>query len=218
MSKKLSLTLTAIIATIGLTTFSISNAFALNGESPDTAPLTSAKQLCQEAKDNYKKDIAEMNEKGISLQMTTEQLAIELKEILKYKNKICKEAKKEVKEVKALTSAVQLCQEAKDNYKKDIANMNEKGISLQMTPEQLAIELKEILKYKNKLCQDAKKKTKPLTSAVQLCKESKDNYKKNIADMKEKGISLQLTTEQLAIELKEILKYKNKICKEAKKK
>ncbi len=185
MSKKLSLTLTAIIATVGLTAFSISNAFALDGDPQDTAPLTSAKQLCKEATKNFSKDKNAIKAKGLSSQKwmedngakmsqaeldemkKNEDLAI--KDIKDYKKKVCAEAKTEGQ---PLTSAVQLCKEATKNYKKDTSAIKKKGLSAQkwmedngakMSQAELDemkknedLSIKDIKDYKKKVCAEAK--------------------------------------------------------------
>lgn len=214
MSKKLSLTLTAIIATIGLTTFSISNAFALDGESPDTAPLTSAKQLCKEAQKSYYADVQYTKAKGLSNQMTKEQIDQMVKDLKDYKTKVCAEAKTEGSQ--ALTTAVQLCKEAQKTYGKDVQYAKAKGLSNQMTKAQINQLVKDVKDYKTKVCAESKGKVSPLTSAVQLCKEAQKSYYKDVQYTKAKGLSNQMTKEQIDQMVKDVKDYKAKVCAEAK--
>lgn len=197
MTKKLGFTLTAVTLVIGLTLFSISNAFALDGDGQDTAPLTSAKQLCKAAKANYNQEIKDIKAKGLSLQMTKEQLDAELNGIKEYKAQVCQEA----------ATTKKTCD---NQYKQNITWAKAKGLSLQLSKEEVD-QLVQEAKQEQKICNGD-----PLTSPVELCKEATKNYNKNIKDTKAKGLSLQTTKEQLANDLKFIKDYKKLVCKEAK--
>jgi hypothetical protein len=214
MSKKLSLTLTAIIATIGLTTFSISNAFALDGESPDTAPLTSAKELCKEAKANYNESVSNIKAVGLSTQKTKAEINQQIKDLKDYKTKVCAEAKTEG--LQPLTSAVQLCKDAQKTYGKDVQYAKAKGLSNQMTKAQINQLVKDVKDYKTKVCAESKGKVSPLTSAAQLCKEAQKSYYKDVQNTKAKGLSNQITKEQIDQMVKDLKDYKAKVCAEAK--
>lgn len=195
MTKKLSLTLTAIVTMIGLTTFSISNAFALDGDTPpqDSAPLTSAKQICKDLTASYKDDIA----KGLSSSLTKEELEQWVKDVKKAKNQACKEAKE----------AKKACDK---EYKKSVNWAKAKGLTGTITKDELAQILEELEMEKNMCNGD------PLTSPVKLCKEASKNYLKEVKAMKAKGLSLQMTKEELQAEIDAIKSYKKAICAEAK--
>lgn len=214
MSKKLSLTLTAIIATIGLTTFSISNAFALEGENPDTAPLTSAKELCKEARANYNENVSTIKAFGLSTQKTKAEIDQQIKDLKDYKSKVCAEAKTEG--LQPLTSAVQLCKDAQKSYSEDVKYAKAKGLSNQMTKDQINQLVKDVKDYKTKVCAEAKKKPKPLTSPATLCKEASKDLSKDIKNIKAKGLSTSLSKEEIAQLIKDAKDYKTKVCKESK--
>ena len=76
MSKKLTLTLTAIVTTLSLTVFSITNAFALKGSDQDSQAITSVKQLCKELRYNTKAEYKNIETKGLTgpINLTQEEI------------------------------------------------------------------------------------------------------------------------------------------------
>lgn len=199
MTKKLSLTLTAIVTMIGLTAFSISNAFALDGDTPpqDSAPLTSAKQICKDLTASYAESIANAKAFGLSLQKTKEEIAQNIKDIQDAKKLACKEAKE----------AKKTCDK---EYKKSVEWAKAKGLTGTITKEELTQILDELEMEKNMCNGD------PLTSPVKLCKEASKNYYKEVKAMKAKGLSSGMTKEELQAEIDAIKAYKKAICAEAK--
>lgn len=160
MSKKAIASIVAILSVIAFTLFSFSNAFALQhemneGSASPAQPLTSAKKLCKEAKKTYKNDIAAAKAKGLSLQLPPEDIKQMLKGIKDYRESICREAAG-----LPLSSAITLCKEAKQYYKNDIASIKAKGLSLQISPEEIKQMLKEVKDYRKKMCDAAKKEKK----------------------------------------------------------
>ncbi len=202
MSKKLTFTITAIGAIIGLTIFSFANAFALEGADAEGNPLTSVKQLCKDLKGSYEQDVAAAKAKGLSLQLSQEDIDAMVKDIKDYKNLACHE----------IQEAAKICKDLKKNYKKDVKYAKAKGLSLQLTQEEIDAIIADINANRKFYCG----KTATLTSPVTLCKEAKKNYKINADAAKAKGLSLQLSQEEINAMIKDIKDYRKKICKEAK--
>ncbi len=201
MSKKLIFTLISIVAVISFTIFSFANALILEGVDANGNPLTSIKQLCKDLKGNYKQQIADIKAKGLSLQLSEEDIKKQIADASNYMHLACNE-------VKDMTKS---CTKLRTSYKKDIAWAKTKGLSLQLSQE----EINQIIADLNAAKKYACGKIATLTSPVQLCSEAKKSYNKQLADIKAKGLSLQLSKEEIHQMTKDITDYKKKVCKEA---
>lgn len=203
MSKKMSSALIAAIMVVGLMVFSIANAFALEGAEPDGTPLTSAKQLCKELKNNYGQTIKDIKAQAISLQLSKEQVNAMIKDVKAYKKLACSEAK----------DAQETCKELRKGYKGQVAWAKAKGLSVGLSEDEVESIIADLKMDKKFWCG----KATTLTSAVKLCKQAKKTYKQDAENIKAKGLSLQLSEEEIAQQLKDLKTYKNALCKEAKK-
>lgn len=168
MSKKFVTGLVSAIAILALSVFSLWNAFALAQEmdiGSDGMPLSfTAANFCKKARQNYQADIAAVRAKGLSTSLSAEEIKWQIDSIKDYKKRICFEAKYGYPP--PLTSARQLCKEAKKNYRRDIKNARAKGLSTSLSTEDLntwiADEVKRIRDAKKQVCKEAKTETGPL--------------------------------------------------------
>lgn len=162
MSKKFITGMVSAIAVLALSAFSLWNAIALAQEmdaATAPAPLT-AVLLCREAKANYGSRVESIHAKGLSLQLSPEDINYQVAQLKDYKKRICFEAKYGYPP--PLTSARQLCKEAKKNLVQDIRSAKAKGLSLQIPAEDIKAQIKAIRKFKTKICKEAKTETGPL--------------------------------------------------------
>lgn len=151
MSKKFISLFVTLISLFVFSIFSLTNALALEGDSADgSAPLTSVKTLCKQAKSNYKNDVSALKAKGLSLQLSQEEIDQMIQEVKDYRKKVCTQAA-------GLTSAVKLCKEAKKNYSNDVKSLKAKGLSLQISKEELDKMIQDVKDYRKKVCTEAKK-------------------------------------------------------------
>lgn len=151
MSKKFIAAVVAGLSLIAFSVFSLGNAFALSHEMGDmmSAPLTSSRTLCKEARANYRRDVKNIRAKGLSLQLSEEQIDAEVAAIKDYRTQICNEAA-------ALTSPAKLCKAATKSYRRDVKNARAKGLSSQLPQEEINRMVKEIKDYRKKVCKEAK--------------------------------------------------------------
>lgn len=180
--------------------FSLTNAFALEGAQSDGTPLTSASQLCKQLKGNYPQTIEDIKLQGLSLQLSKEEIKKRINDVRVYKKLACDEAK----------DAENNCQKLRKGYEDNIAFANAKGLSLQLSEQEvdaIVINLKMEKKY---WCG----KATPLTSAAKLCREAKKSFKSDVEGIKAKGLSLQLSPEEIEMQIKDLKNYKNKICQD----
>lgn len=196
------LSLMISLMVIGLMTFTIANAFALEGAQPDGTPLTSAKQLCKELKNSYGQTVQDIQARAISLKLSNEQVNAMIKDVRAYKKLACDEAK----------DAAKVCKELRGGYKESVAWAKAKGISLQMPEEEVQVLLDDLKMDRKYWCG----KATTLTSAVKLCKQAKKTYDQNVADIQAVAISLKLSAEQVEQEISDLKNYKDTLCKEAK--
>lgn len=114
-------------------------------------------------------------------------------------------------------TAANLCKKARQSYRDDIASARAKGLSSQVSPEEIKYQIEWIKDYKKRVCFEAKYGyPPPLTSARQLCKEAKKNYRMDIKNARAKGLSLQIPKEEIQAWIKAIRDSKKDVCKEAK--
>ena len=160
MSKKTLAGAVTLLAFTAFSIFSISNALALEEEMEEgeemmsSEPLTSARQLCKEATTNLPGALRAARAKGLSLQLSPEDVNQMTQSIKDYKKSICYEAKHG--KPMPLSSARQLCKEATKNLARDIRNTRAKGLSLQIAPEEIREWLKGIRDYKKNVCKEAR--------------------------------------------------------------
>lgn len=192
----------SLVMVASLMAFSIANAFALEGAQPDGTPLTSAKQLCKELKNNYGQTVKDIKAYGLSKQLSQAEINSMIKDAKAYKKLACDEAK----------DAAVICKELKAGYKEQAAWVKAKGLSLQISEAEVKDLLNNLKVERKYWCG----KATTLTSAVKLCSEAKKSYSKDKAAINAKGISLQLSQEEIDLQLKDLKNYKNKLCKEAK--
>lgn len=159
MSKKTLAGIITLIAFMAFSIFSISNALALEEEMEgddfveSSEPLTSARQLCKEATKNLPGEVRQAKAKGLSLQLSPEDVNQMIQFAKDYKKSICYEAK--YGKPMPLTSARQLCKEAKKSFASQLKNAKAKGLSLQIAPEEMKVWLKGIRDYKKNICKEA---------------------------------------------------------------
>lgn len=152
MSKKFISLFVTLVSLFVFSVFSLTNALALEGDASGadgSAPLTSVKALCRQAKTNYKNDVSAAKAKGLSLQLSQEEIDQMVQEIKDYRKKVCTEAA-------GLTSAVKLCKEAKKNYSSEVKLLKAKGLSFQLTKKEIAKMIQEVKDYRKKVCTEAK--------------------------------------------------------------
>lgn len=111
-----------------------------------------------------------------------------------------------------LSSARTLCRDAKKNYKNEVENIRAKGLSLQIPQEEIDAEIKALKDYRKQICAEAA----AMTSSVKLCKEAKKNYRRDVRNMRAKGLSSQWTPEEINNAVREIKDFRKSVCKEAK--
>lgn len=111
-----------------------------------------------------------------------------------------------------LTSARTLCKEARANYKRNIEQERAKGLSSSLSQEDINLNIKAIKDHRKQICAEAA----AMTSSVKLCKEAKKNYRRDVKDMRAKGLSSHLPQEEIKNLIKGIKDFRIKVCKEAK--
>lgn len=151
MSKKSLGAIITSLAVVFFTVFSFSNALVLaqeGGEGETSEPLTSPRELCQEAKDSYRDDVAATRAKGLSLQLPPEEVKELIQDIKDYRKKVCAEAA-------ALTSAVKLCKEARADFNRRTQETRAKGLSSHLSKAEIRQLLKDIRDYRKKVCDEA---------------------------------------------------------------
>lgn len=130
---------------------------------------------------------------------------------LALRNSMAKEARGSA----SLTAVIQ-CKEAKARYENDVANAKAKGLSLQLSPEDVQSMVNQVKEYRKQICYEAKYGTPmPLTSARQLCKEARKNFKMQIENAKANALSLQIPADQLKLQIQAIKDFRKEICAEA---
>lgn len=112
-----------------------------------------------------------------------------------------------------LSSARTLCRDAKKNYKGEVENIRAKGLSSQLPQEDIDAEIRALKDYRKQICAEAA----AMTSSVKLCKAAKKNYRRDLRDMRAKGLSSQWTPEEINNAVREIKDFRIKVCREAKK-
>ncbi|MEK7523782.1 MAG: hypothetical protein AAB588_02000 [Patescibacteria group bacterium] len=150
MSKKFLTAAVAGLSIVAFSVFSFGNALALDdGSEAASEPLTSPITLCNAAKASYKQEVAATRAKGMSLQLTREEIQQSIQEIKDYRDAICDQAD-------ALTSAVKLCKEAKKNYNRDVKQARATALSLHLSRGTLKQQLRNIKDYRDLVCKEAK--------------------------------------------------------------
>lgn len=154
MSKKFLTVAVAGLSIVAFSVFSLGNALALDdGSESDSEALTSPITLCKTAKATYKKEVAATKAKGMSLQLTKEEIQQSIQEIKDYRDAICDQAE-------ALTSAVKLCKEAKKSYSRDVKDAKAVALSLHLSKTDLKQKLRNIKDYRDLVCKEAKTEKK----------------------------------------------------------
>lgn len=213
MSKKFIAATVAGLSLLAFSVFSFSNALALSHETGDmwSAPLTSPRTLCREARANYRRDVEQERAKGLSSQLPQEDIDLSIQAIKDYRMQVCAEAA-------ALTSSVKLCKEAKKNYRRDIKDARAKGLSSSLSAEEVREEIKrmirEIKDYRIKVCKEAKAEQKAekdaprrameaqYAAAKERCEHWLANKDDIIADIRSTGERLDLSEEEIEQEIK----------------
>lgn len=208
MSKKYIAAVIAGLSLLAFSIFSFSNALALNHEGDMwSVPLTSPRTLCKEAKKNYRNEVENVRAKGLSLQIPQEEINAEIRALKDYRIQICAE-------VAAMTSSVKLCKEAKKNYRRDVRNMRAKGLSSQLTPEEINNTVREIKDFRKKVCKEAKAELKAekeaprrameaqYAAAKERCELWLANKDEIIAEIRHDGERLGLSEEEIEKEIK----------------
>lgn len=208
MSKKVIAATVAGISLLAFSIFSFSNAFALSHEGDEwSVPLSSAITLCKDAKKNYRNEVQSIRAKGLSLQISQEEIDAEIKALKDYRKQICAEAA-------AMTSSVKLCKEAKKNYRRDVRNMRAKGLSSQLPQEEINNLVKGIKDFRIKVCKEAKAEVKAekeaprraleaqYAAAKERCEHWLANKDEIIAEIRSDGERLGLSEEEIEQEIK----------------
>ncbi|MBI2638863.1 hypothetical protein HYW83_04720 [Candidatus Peregrinibacteria bacterium] len=163
MSKKFITGLVASMIILSMSIFSLWNAFALAQEmdmESDETPLSyTAKNLCKNARANYKTDVAAVRAKGLSSQVPPGEIKYQIDAIKDYRNRICFEAKYGYPP--PLTSARQLCKEAKADYRQRIKDIRAVGLSLHLSKEDIKQKIQAVRDYRKQVCKEAKTETGP---------------------------------------------------------
>lgn len=167
MSKKIIALVTASLLVIGLGIFTISNAFALNyyewsafGLSSQAKPLSiqlTNAEYCKNLKIAYKQDVANIKAKGLSIHLS----ATEVKGLIddaKYgRDLMCLQAQDPA-------TLASVCKDLKKNYGKEVQRIKAKGLSIQLSQENIQSMIKGSRDYKKSICDQARIAKKKPTS------------------------------------------------------
>lgn len=109
------------------------------------------------------------------------------------------------------TTAVQWCKILKQNYQQDIANAKTKGLSLQLTPEQIQHMIDYVVATKDRTCLMANDRA----TFIRMCLALRTTQGKEVRKIKTKGLSSQLTQTQIQALIDRVTQYRNDICNKA---
>lgn len=160
MSKKILTTLLASAVTVALGIFTVSNAFALNYYKSYglSYALSSQKPLsiqlgyqneCQLVKESYGTDVEKTKAKGLSVQMTKEQVQLNIDSVTEYRDTMCASAGDS-------DTLERLCKELKKTQGKEIKRIKAKGLSTQLSQTVIKKMVKNVKTMKKLACEKAK--------------------------------------------------------------
>lgn len=155
MRKKISILL-ASLTVLAFGVFTISNAFALNyydwagtGIGTQGNPLSSQVKSCKDLKANYKADVETMKAKGLSGQLSKEDMKWMVEGVKYSRDWTCLEAQDPA-------TLARVCKSLKTDWGKEVQRIKAKGLSSQLSGDLIQEQIAVSRKYKNDLCKQAR--------------------------------------------------------------